>query len=132
MRTLQQFLIGSAVTATLGLPVTSAWSRSDSEVLVMEMVSVTGVLELAARTPGGGTVLAIDSGAAMGVYRIDERGLGAELLRHLGELVTVVAVVSPSAADGGRVLRVERFTLHLSSREHADQGGSKPCSDIRE
>lgn len=102
--------------AALGLSVTSAaQSRSDGEVLVMQMVSVTGVLELAAQPAGGETALEIDSGA-MGRYRIDARGLGAELVQHVGELVTVVALVSPPAAGGGRILRVERFTLHESSR----------------
>jgi hypothetical protein len=85
--------------------------RSGGEVLVMEMVSVTGTLRLAAPPTAGRSALEVDSGA-MGRYRIDARGLGAELVRHVGEAVTVVAFVEASAAEGREILRVERFTVH--------------------
>jgi hypothetical protein len=77
---------------------------------VARRISVTGLVELAARSAGGAIHLELDS--ALGRYRLDLRGLAVDLVRHVGELVTVVAVVSPFATEGPRLLRVERFTLH--------------------
>jgi hypothetical protein len=81
-----------------------------AEVLLLEMVSVTGTLRSAAQPQRSGAVLELDSGA-MGRYRIDEHGLGAELKRHVGEAVSVVAFVEPSEDPERPLLHVERFTI---------------------
>lgn len=80
-----------------------------AEVLLLEMVSVTGTLRSAAQPQGSGAVLELDS--ALGRYRIDEHGLGAELKRHVGEAVSVVAFVEPSEDPERPLLHVERFTI---------------------
>lgn len=86
-------------------------SSRRGEVLLMEMVFVTGKLRIATLPQASGTALELDSGA-MGRYRIDEHGLGEELKQHVGEEVTVVAFVEPSAETELPLLRVQRFTIH--------------------
>lgn len=95
-------LAGEAQPQTTGRP---------GEVLVREMVSVTGTIRLAPQRAGRGSALEIDSGA-MGRYRVAEFGLGEALKQHVDEDVTVVAFVEPFEQDGRPVLRIARFRLH--------------------
>lgn len=87
----------------------AAPARFGCGALVSTRVAVTGVLQRVERA-GGADALEIDS--ALGRYRIVLRGRGTALVRHVGELVTVFALVSPLATGGLRSLRVERVTLH--------------------
>jgi hypothetical protein len=81
------------------------------EVLVREMMTVTGLLRLVPQPAGQGSALEIDAGN-LGKFRITELGLGAELKTHVDEHVTVVAFVEPFQQDGRTALRVAHFTLH--------------------
>jgi hypothetical protein len=111
MRALQWLRIGWAAAAVfaLGFPA----DRSDGEVLVMEMVSVTGTLYAVEGAGAGDGALEIYSDLG-GRYRIDVNGLGAALLGHVGEAVTLVAFLERSEGKQRPLLRVERFTLHGS------------------
>ena len=81
------------------------------EILVREMMTVTGLLRLVPQPAGQGSALEIDAGT-LGRFRITELGLGAELKSHVDEHVTVVAFVEPFQQDGRTALRVAHFTLH--------------------
>ena len=81
------------------------------EILVREMMTVTGLLRLVPQPAGQGSALEIDAGN-LGRFRITELGLGAELKTHVDEHVTVVAFVEPFQQDGRTALRVAHFTLH--------------------
>jgi len=85
--------------------------RGAGEVLVREMMTVSGTLRLVPQPAGQGSALEIDAGR-QGRFRITELGLGAELKSHVDEHVTVVAFVEPFRPDGRTALRVAQFTLH--------------------
>src|SRR5262245_58815800 len=73
--------------------------RGAGEVLVREMMTVSGTLRLVPQPAGQGSALEIDAGN-LGRFRITELGLGAELKGHVDENVTVVAFVEPFQQDG--------------------------------
>ena len=84
--------------------------RSGQEVLVREIVTVTGTVRMASLPAGQGSAVELDSGAD-GRFRINPLGLGAELRGHVDEHVTVTGFVEPFQQDGRPVLRVSRITL---------------------
>ena len=100
--------------AVLGLPAAGVAEEEDlmqCEVLVMQMVTVTGVLHLASLPAGQGSTLELDV-EKQGRFRISEEGRGAELMAHVGDMVTIFAFLEPYSQDDLPVLRVERFSLH--------------------
>jgi hypothetical protein len=112
MEAMPRFGIGSATAAALGLAVMAATpSRADREVLVMEMVSVTGTLYAVESSDAGESGLEIASHLGSR-YRIDANGLGASLRNHVGEAVTAVGFLRPFKQGGLPLLRVERFTVY--------------------
>ncbi|HXK21436.1 MAG TPA: hypothetical protein VMS55_02045 [Myxococcota bacterium] len=80
------------------------------EVLVREIVSVTGTVRMASLPAGQGSAVELDS-VEGGRFRIEPLGLGAELLSHVDEHVTVTGFVEPFEQDGRPVLRVSRIAL---------------------
>lgn len=80
------------------------------EVLLMEMVTVTGTL-LSVADPDGQRWLEIVSDLG-GHYRIAQTDRSAPLREHLGEHATVVAIAELSPDGSGPLLRVQRFTLY--------------------
>jgi hypothetical protein len=112
MRALQCPSFGWTAAAAAALGVGFA-ADAGAEVLVMEMVSVTGTLYAVESPDAGDGTLEIYSDLG-DRYRIDVDGLGAALLGHVGEAVTVVAFIEPSDEKERPLLRVERFTLHGS------------------
>ena len=84
--------------------------RPGQEVLVREIVTVTGTVRMASLPAGQGSAVELDSGPD-GRFRINPLGLGAELRGHVDEHVTVTGFVEPFEQDGRPVLRVSRITL---------------------
>jgi hypothetical protein len=80
-------------------------------VAVFERVSITGTLRAveAGDAGEGGLEIASEDGDR---YRIEAKGLGASLRKHVGEAVTVVGSVRPFKQGGLPLLRVERFTVY--------------------
>lgn len=83
---------------------------SGREVLVREIVSVTGTVRMASLPAGQGSAVEVDSDLG-GRFRIEPLGPGAELRSHVDEHVTVTGFVEPFQQDGRPVLRVSRITL---------------------
>ena len=84
--------------------------RSGHEVLVREIVTVTGTVRMSSLPAGQGSAVELDSGPD-GRFRINPLGLGAELRGHVDDNVTVTGFVEPFEQDGRPVLRVSRITL---------------------
>jgi hypothetical protein len=85
-------------------------ARPAHEVLVREIVTVTGTVRMSSLPAGRGGDVELDSGPD-GRFHINPLGLGAELRGHVDEHVTVTGFVEPFEQDGRPVLRVSRITL---------------------
>ena len=84
--------------------------RPNHEVLVREIVTVTGTVRAAPPQAGQSSAVEVDSGPD-GRFFINPLGLGAELRGHVDEQVTVTGIVEPFQQEGRPVLRVSRITL---------------------
>jgi hypothetical protein len=101
---------GIGSTAVADPPQIRPQVRSGQEVLVREIVTVTGTVRMASLPAGQGSAVELDS-AAGDRFRINPLGLGAELRGHVDENVTVTGFIEPFQQDGRPVLRVSRITL---------------------
>jgi len=84
--------------------------RRGQEVLMLEIVTVTGTVRIASLPAGKDSAVEVDSDVG-GRFRINPLGLGAELRGHVDEHVTVTGFVEPFEQDGRPVLRVSRIRL---------------------
>ena len=80
------------------------------EVLIREIVTITGTVRMTSLPAGQGSAVELDGGLG-GRFRINPLGLGGELRGHVDEHVTVTGFVEPFEEDGRPVLRVSRITL---------------------
>ena len=102
-----------AIALAWAFPLEGLCDAQPDERLVMQLVSVSGRLELV--RDAGAPVLELVSDLD-GRYRIDASGRGAALLQHVGERVSVVAFVDLNARDDRPLLSVEHFKFQEGDR----------------
>lgn len=102
---MRRWISAASLALALAAAPTGYAEERQGEQVVMQVVSVTGAL---GRDASGALEISSDLG---GRYRIDPRGAGDALGAHVGEHVTVVAVVA-QPQQTVPLLRVERFTAY--------------------